>query len=164
MATVKKPNTVSVATQIAQPVADEMKLLLWDVRFEKEGSYWFLRYFIDKEGGVTIEDCENFSRRVDKLLDDADPIPQSYYLEVSSPGVERELIKPWHFQKYIGATVNVRLIRPVESVRDFIGTLTAYDENGITILLDDDLEMTIQPSEAAYVRLYEDFNKQQIKD
>ena len=78
MATSKKPNTVDTVTALAQPVVAEMGLQLWDVRFEKEGASWYLRLFIDKEGGVTIDDCENLSRRMDKILDEADPISQSY--------------------------------------------------------------------------------------
>ena len=77
MAGSKKPNTVAVATQLAEPVIEEMGLMLWDVRYEKEGSSWYLRYFIEKEGGVTIDDCEAFSRRMSDILDEADPISQS---------------------------------------------------------------------------------------
>jgi len=154
----KGKNTVTLVSEVVQPVADEMGLILWDVRFEKEGASWYLRLFIDKEGGVTIDDCENFSRTVDKLLDEADPIDQSYYLEVGSPGIERELVKDWHFKQYIGQMVNVRFIRPVEGQKDFVGKLTAYDNNEITLLLDEDLEMNIPLTETAYVRLYDDFD------
>ncbi|WP_312644805.1 ribosome maturation factor RimP [Hydrogenoanaerobacterium sp.] len=154
----KGKNTVTLVSEVVQPVADEMGLILWDVRFEKEGASWYLRLFIDKEGGVNIEDCENFSRAVDKLLDEADPIDQSYYLEVGSPGIERELVKDWHFKQYIGKAVNVRFIRPVEGQKDFVGQLTAYENNEITILLDEDLEMQIPLAETAYVRLYDDFD------
>ena len=157
MAGSKKPNTVAVATQLAEPVIEEMGLMLWDVRYEKEGSSWYLRYFIEKEGGVTIDDCEAFSRRMSDILDEADPISQSDYLEVSSPGIERALVKDWHFARYIGAPVSVRLIRPVEGVRDFVGELTAYEDGKITVLLEDDVEMTFDKSEAAFVRLYDDF-------
>ena len=90
-------------------------------------------------------------------MDEADPISQSYYLEVSSPGIERALVKDWHFARYIGAPVSVRLIRPVEGVRDFVGELTAYEDGKITVLLEDDVEMTFDKSEAAFVRLYDDF-------
>ena len=86
-------------------------------------------------------------------MDEADPISQSYYLEVSSPGIERALVKDWHFARYIGAPVSVRLIR----VRDFVGELTAYEDGKITVLLEDDVEMTFDKSEAAFVRLYDDF-------
>ena len=93
-------NTVAVCTRLARPVAEELGLQLWDVRFVKEGADWYLRFFIDREGGVTINDCEEMSRRLDKLLDEADPIACSYCLEVSSPGVERELIRPEHFEQF----------------------------------------------------------------
>ena len=161
MAGGKKTNTVSIASQLAEPVLQELGLKLWDIRFEKVGSIWFLRYFLEKDGGITIEDCENFSRRISKLLDEADPIDQSYYLEVSSPGVERELVKDWHFQEYIGQDVNVRLIRPVEGMRDFTGRLLSLEGDVITILLEgeeEDLEMSFTRSEAAYVRLVDHFD------
>lgn len=153
----KGKNTVAIVTEAVQPVTDAMGLVLWDVRFEKEGATWFLRLFIDKEGGVDIDDCENFSRTVDKLLDEIDPIDQSYVLEVGSPGIERELRKDWHFQKYLGELVTVRFIRPIEQQRDFTGTLTAYKDDEITILLDDELEMQVPLAETAYVRLYDDY-------
>lgn len=130
---------------------------LWDVRFEKEGSLWFLRVYLDKEGGVTIDDCETVSRALSPVLDQADPIEQSYILEVSSPGVERDLVKDWHFQKYVGSPVQVRLIRPVEGIRDFTGIMTGCEEAGITLLLDDDLEMQVLKSEAAYIRLVDQY-------
>ena len=94
MAKKEKGNTVAAVWQIAQPIAESLGLELWDVRFVKEGADWFLRIFIDKEDGVSIDDCEAMSRAIDKPLDDADPISQSYCLEVSSPGVERELVRP----------------------------------------------------------------------
>ena len=107
MATAKK-NTAEIAAELANPILLQMGLKLWDVRFEKEGGRWFLRYFIDKEGGVNINDCENFSRAIDPVLDAADPIDQAYCLEVSSPGVERDLVKPWHFEENIGRLVTAR--------------------------------------------------------
>ncbi|MFQ9871799.1 MAG: ribosome maturation factor RimP [Oscillospiraceae bacterium] len=97
----KKPNTVATVTQLVEPIVREAGVELWDVRFEKEGSLWFLRVYLDKEGGVTIDDCETVSRALSPVLDQADPIEQSYILEVSSPGVERDLVKDWHFQKYV---------------------------------------------------------------
>ena len=120
-------NTVAVCTRLAQPVAEELGLQLWDVRFVKEGADWYLRFFIDREGGVTIDDCEEMSRRMDKLLDEADPIACSYCLEVSSPGVERELSRPEHFEQFLGWPVKVRTIRPVDGVREFVGLLERWD-------------------------------------
>ncbi len=158
MAEAKKGGTAQIAEELAQPVLKEMGLCLWDVLFEKEGSGWYLRYLLDKEGGIDINDCEQFSRRMDKILDDADPIGQSYTLEVSSPGIERALTRDRHFEECMGETLSVRLIRPVDGVRDFVGELTAFEDGNITILLEDEIEMTFRKSEAAYIRLYFDFN------
>lgn len=155
----KKPNTVAVCSELAQPVLTQLGLTLWDIRYEKEGSSWFLRYFIEKEGGVSIDDCECFSRAIDKILDANDPVDQSYYLEVSSPGIERELVKDAHFEQYIGSEINVKLIRPIEGVREFIGTLTSYHQGEISMLIDEDVEMNFQKSESASVRLYVNFSE-----
>ena len=151
----KKPRTVDIARQIAGPVAEQLKLALWDVRFEKEGANWYLRYFVDKPGGVNIADCENFSRAVDGLLDQADPIEQSYILEVSSPGIERSLTRPEHFGHYIGSRVHVRLIRPRGNTRDLIGELVERGEDGALSLHlpEEDAPVTIPWAEIAGVKL-----------
>lgn len=154
----KKQNTAAVCEKLAEAAALEMGLTIWDVVFEKEGAGWYLRYYIDTEEGVTIDQCEAFSRCVSDLLDAADPITQSYCLEVSSPGVERKFTRPWHFQEYLGATVLVRLIRPVEGRRDFVGELAGYDaETGeVHVRLDETLDMAFTPQETAFVRLYDE--------
>ena len=157
MANAKKPNTVETVARLAQPILDGAGVRLWDLRYEKEGSLWYLRVFIDKEGGVTIDDCEAVSRPLSQKLDEADPIDQSYVLEVSSPGVGRELTRPWHFEKYLGSMVQVRLIRPVEGRRDFLGKLTSFEGDLATILLEElEAEMTFSLKEASWVRLYEE--------
>ncbi len=157
MAQKKKESTVQIAERLVMPLIKERGLILWDVRFEKEGSLWYLRYFIDKEGGVDINDCEFISRAVDKLLDAEDPIEQAYTLEVSSPGIERELVKDWHFEEYMGFDVQVHFIRAVEGKRDFTGELLSKDGEEIKILLDDDVEMCFIKSEAASIRLVGDY-------
>ncbi len=156
----KKESTTEIAARLAQPVLEELGLTLWDLRFEKEGSLWFLRYFIDREEGLTIEDCEAFSRAVDQLLDQADPISQSYTLEVSSPGIERELTKDWHYEQCMGMNLSVRLIRPVDGVREFTGTLTGYQEGRVTLLLPGETEMSFGTEEASFVRLYHDYDSE----
>lgn len=98
---------------------------------------------MDKEEGVNIDDCENVSRRLSPILDETDPIVQSYTLEVSSPGIGRDLRRPEHFEAFLGADIHVRLIRPIEGERDFVGQLVSYEDGDITLLLDDDLEMTV---------------------
>jgi ribosome maturation factor RimP len=123
-----KGGVVSTVEKLAQPIAQGLGLELWDTQFVKEGSTYYLRIFIDKDGGISIDDCEAMSRAIDKELDRADPIEQSYCLEVSSPGIERQLTKDWHFEKYLGKTIMSRLIRPdSEGRRDIDGTLESFD-------------------------------------
>lgn len=101
---------------------------LWDVRFLKEGASWYLRVFIDSEKGITIDDCTNVSHAVDPIIDEADPIDKAYFLEVCSPGIERELSREEHFNKYIGKKIKVRLYRAVDSVKEFEGILKEYSD------------------------------------
>jgi len=155
----KNSRTVDVCKALALPVLEEMGLELWDLRFEKEGSEWYLRYFIDKEGGVTIQDCETFSKAVDKLLDQVDPIEQSYVLEVSSPGIERRLTRPEHFERYVGSRIHLRLIRPLppQNRRDLSGDLLARKDDGVVLRTDDGVEHSIADKDIAYANLEIDF-------
>ena len=153
-----KKNTAAIAEELAAPILEEMGLQLWDVVYEKEGSGWYLRYYVDKEGGIDINNCEAFSRAISDVLDEADPIDGSYTLEVSSPGIERQLTRDWHFETLMGQQLLVRLIRPVEGVRDFIGTLTDYRDGTLTLLLDEKTEMNVERGETAFIRLYNDFS------
>ncbi len=153
----ERKNTAEIVSEMVQPIIDELGLILWDVRFEKEGSVWFLRVYIDKEdGAVSTTDCEAVSRPLSDLLDKNDPIEQSYYLEVSSPGLDRLLRKPEHFAKCEGMDVLVRLIRPFEGVRDFAGELVESDEKGFVILPPGALEtqaIGFTYAECAYVKI-----------
>lgn len=153
-----KKNTAAIAEELAAPILEEMGLQLWDVVYEKEGSGWYLRYYVDKEGGIDINSCEAFSRAISDVLDEADPIDGSYTLEVSSPGIERQLTRDWHFETLMGQQLLMRLIRPVEGVRDFIGTLTDYRDGTLTLLLDEKTEMNVERGETAFIRLYNDFS------
>lgn len=155
-----KGNTVSRVTEIITPYAHQLGLEIWDVRFAKEGTDWYLRIFIDKDGGISIDDCVDLTHAITKPLDEADPISQSYTLEVSSPGVERELTADAHFEKYIGSNVMVRLIRPINNVRDFAGKLKAYSDGEITLELKDGAELKVNKKETSFVKL-DDFD---IKD
>ena len=152
-----KQNTVQRVEEIVKPFAEELGLELWDVTFKKEGSEWYLRIFIDKEGGVSIDDCVDLTHAVSAPLDEADPIKQSYLLEVASPGVERELTKDEHFEKYVGAPVMMRTIRPIDGVRDFSGVMTAYQDKKITLRLQDDTEITVDRKDTSFVKL-DDFD------
>ena len=133
----KKSHGNNVATTVwslAEPIARELGLDIWDVKFVKEGSDYFLRIFIDSENGITIDDCENMSRAIDKPLDDLDPISQNYCLEVCSPGVNRELTRDEHLEKYIGQKIIVRLIRPLtDGTKELNANLVSFDKNEVSV-------------------------------
>lgn len=151
--------TVATCRALAQPFADQLGLTLWDVRFVKEGACWYLRYLIDKEGGVSIDDCVALSRLLNPALDEADPIEQSYCLEVMSPGIERELTRPEHFEAYLGCAVTVRLIRPRDGVREFAGILAAHDASGALTLTDEDGNQAVfEKKDIALVRVIEEWD------
>lgn len=145
--------TAELVYGLAKPIADELGLTIWDIRFEKEGAMWVLLVVIDKEGGVSIDDCEAMSRPLDKKLDEVDPIEQSYCLEVSSAGIERELTKDWHFETCKGQQIVVRLIRPYNGVREFVGTLLKL-EDATVYLSAEDGEYAFRLNDIAVVRLY----------
>ncbi|MBO5896360.1 MAG: ribosome maturation factor RimP [Clostridia bacterium] len=147
-------NTVAAVWELAEPIAEELGLILWDVVFEKEGANYYLRIFIDKEDGIGIEDCVNMSHALDKPLDDADLIDRQYNLQVSSPGIERKLTRDFHFECAIDEKVILRLIRPYEGQREFKGVLLDYSETGaITIEFPDETTMTAEKKEIAWVKL-----------
>ncbi len=124
-----KKNIVKIAEELAEPVADALGFVIWDTEYVKEGGRYILRYTIDKDGGVDINDCERFHRAIDPILDEADPIEESYTLEVSSPGIERELKYEWHYECCVGDTVEVRLYKPYNNSKSYVGTLLPLDEN-----------------------------------
>ena len=159
MAGNKKKGTAREVWELVQPIVEGFDLTLWDVRYEKEGSQWFPRVFIDKEDGVDINDCENVSRAIDKPLDELDPITDNYILEVSSPGIERELVLDTHFEQFIGADIMVKMIRPIEGIgKEFKGVLKAYDKGEVTIAdHSDENEVVIAKKDAAYIKL-DDFD------
>lgn len=128
-----KGSTTEAVRAIVQPYAEQLGLRIWDVTFTKEGTSWYLRIYIDKDGGVNIDDCAAMSRAVDEPLDEADPIDQAYFLEVCSPGIERELRREEHFAAYIGQKVKVRLIRAVDGVREFSGELKDFRDGVLTV-------------------------------
>lgn len=141
--------------ELVKPLADELSLYIWDVRFEKEGASFYLRVFIDKEGGITIEDCEDLTRPLNKLLDEVDPIPQHYILEVGSPGIERDLLRENHYEICLGEPVRVRFIRTVDDNKEFIGCLVSWDKDKITIEIEGE-QKEFSLSDIAFVRIYDD--------
>jgi len=148
-----KKNTIQIVRDLANPIVSDLGLSLWDIRFEKEGANWFLRIFIDKDGGVSIEDCEAVSKAIDSPLDKLDPIPHAYCLEVSSPGLERELISDEHFEAFIGAEVKVNMIRPLEPFgKEINGILKNYNRDEIILTIKEN-EMNIKRKDTAWIKL-----------
>lgn len=154
----KDSNTVAAVRAIAEPIAEKLGLQIWDIRFLKEGTGWFLRIFIDKDGGVGIDDCVEMSRALNDPLDEADLIEQAYCLEVSSPGVERELVRDEHFQKYIGEKVKLKTIRPVDGKREFSGVLESYDGGLVTVRFEDESGLSLSKKEMSWIKL-DDFEE-----
>ncbi len=120
---------------LIKQTVEEQGVELWDVRFVKEGASWYLRVFIDKADGINIDDCTNVSHAIDPVIDEADPIDKSYYLEVCSCGLERELVKPEHFEKFIGDEIKIKLYKAIDGVKEFRGILKSANED-ITIEID----------------------------
>lgn len=126
-------NIAATVAELIAPTVNELGYLIWDVEYVKEGADYYLRITIDNENGIDIIDCEKVHRAVDPLLDEADPIEESYHLEVSSPGVERELKYDWHFEEFMGCEVEIKLYAPLDGVKSAVGELVSYSEDGIAI-------------------------------
>ena len=141
---------------LAKPVVEEEGCSLWDVEYLREAGTWYLRIYIDKEGGVSIDDCERISRRLDPILDEADPIPESYVFEVGSAGAERELKRPSDFEQFMGHEVELKLYKPVKGRKSFVGILTGYEDGTVTITVGDE-ELRFTEAERAQVRLHVSF-------
>ena len=145
-----------LVAQLAAPAVEAQGCELWDVEYVREGGTWYLRLYIDKEGGVNILDCEAVSRAVEPLLDEADPIEGSYTFEVSSAGCERPLKRPSDFERFMGSPVTVRLYQARNGAKEFAGTLTGYADGNVTVRVGSE-ELTFTPKEVALVRLRVEF-------
>jgi len=139
--------------ELAGPVVEAAGCRLWDVEYVREAGTWYLRVYIDKDGGVSIDDCEAISRALDPILDREDPIPESYVFEVGSAGADRELKRPRDFDEFMGHEVEVRLYRPLEGSKHFTGTLSAYDDGAVSILLPTGKTQRFEKNQIAQVRL-----------
>ena len=137
---------------LALPVVEAQGCTVWDVEYVREGADWFLRIYIDKDGGVDITDCEAISRALDPILDEKDLIPSSYHFEVCSAGLERALKRPGDFARFMGSDVLVRLYRPKDGCKEFPGVLRGYEDGRVTIDVQG-RSMTFEKSEVALVRL-----------
>ena len=141
---------------LARPVVENEGCSLWDVEYLREAGTWYLRIYIDKEGGVSIDDSERISRALDPILDEADPIPESYVFEVGSAGAERELKRPSDFEQFLGHEVEVKLYKPLKGRKTYVGTLAAYEDGAVTIsAAGEDLRFSAE--DTAQVRLHVSF-------
>ena len=141
---------------LVRPVVEEEGCSLWDVEYVREAGTWYLRVFIDRDGGVGIDDCERISRRLDPILDEEDPIPDSYVFEVGSAGAERELKRPSDFEQFLGHEVDLRLYRPMDGKKSFVGTLAGYDDGNVTITVGEEA-LTFEKQQIAKVHLHVSF-------
>ncbi len=141
-----------IAAELAKPFAEQVNCTIWDVQYVKEAGEWFLRVYIDKEDGVSIDDCVEVSRHLSDALDEVDPIEGSYTLEVSSAGLERPLKKPQHFELCMGKEVTVKFYRPINGKKEYVGILSGY-ENG-DVIVDD---QHFLKKDIAHVKLHATF-------
>lgn len=148
-----KKDYESKTETLIQPLIDANHFELVDVEWVKEGANWYLRVFIDKEGGITVDDCELVSRAFEEILDKEDYISENYIFEVSSPGLDRPLKKEKDFARSIGKDVEIKLYQALNKEKEFVGVLTAYDPETITITLDDESTMVFNRSDVALIRL-----------
>ncbi len=143
--------------EISDNLSKEMNFFVVDAEYKKEGSDKVLRVYIDKDGGVGLDDCEVFSRALEEILDKEDPIPEAYNLEVSSPGLDRQLKKEREFLYYIGRKVQVKLYKAIDGKKEFDGILKDYKDKKAYIELSDNVVVEVNPKDSVYIRLYFEF-------
>ena len=143
-------------TQLAKPVVESFGCERWDVEYVREGSERFLRIYLDKDGGIDIEDCEKVPRAMDPILDEKAPIAESYHFEVCSPGIERPLKRPSDYEKFMGSPIFVKLYRPVNGLKEIPGILRGYEDGRVTVEAGKQT-LTFEKSQVALVRLRVEF-------
>ena len=145
-----------IVTAFAKPIVENSGCELWDVEYVREGAERFLRIFIDKDGGVDVSDCEKIHRLIDPILDEKDPIAESYHFEVCSAGIERTLKRPGDFEAFMGSPILVKLYRPRNGLKEIPATLRGYEDGKITVEAGKET-ITFEKSEVALVRLRVEF-------
>ena len=143
--------------EILLPIVEEYGFELVDVEYVKEGGTWYLRTYIDKAGGISIDDCEKVSRRLSDILDEKDYIDDTYIMEVSSPGLGRPLKKEKDFKRSLGKEVDIRTYRMIDKQKEFTGILKDYDKDTVTIELENETLKTFEKGDIALIRLAFDF-------
>ena len=139
------------------PILEKYNFELVDVEYVKEGSNWYLRAYIDKEGGITVNDCETVAREMNEILDREDYIEDSYIFEVSSPGLGRPLKKEKDYVRSMGKELEIRTYRSINGSKEFYGILTGYDDKNVTIVTEEDEKLTFAKTDIALIRLAFDF-------
>ena len=152
-----KKSTEALVEELVLPITNEHNIELVDVEYVKEAGEYYLRIFIDKDGGVSLNDCEVVTRAINPILDEKDPIKENYFLEVSSPGLDRPLKKEKDFKRSIGEEVEIRTYRAIDRQKEFTGILKGFDENTVTIIYEDETEQVFDRAEIALIRLALDF-------
>ena len=132
-------NVEAQIENLLKPIINELQYELYDVQYVKEGKDYYLRIIIDKPQGISIEDCEKVNNAIDEVLDREDIIPTSYFLEVSSPGIERILRKTWHFERQIGNKINVKLFKAINKQKEIEGILKSYNEKELELELESEI-------------------------
>ena len=153
----KREDYEARAEKMLEPLMEEHHFELVDVEYVKEAGQWYLRAYIDKEGGITVNDCEAVARRMNDLLDEEDFISDSYVFEVSSPGLGRPLKKEKDYVRNMGKELEIRTYRAINRQKEFYGVLTGYTDDTVTICTEEDEELTFQKNEIALIRLAFDF-------
>lgn len=148
----RKESYEAKTEELIQPLIDAHNFELVDVEYVKEGSDWYLRVYIDKEGGITVDDCEVISRAFNEILDREDYISDQYIFEVSSPGLLRPLKKEKDYQKSIGKLIDIKLYKAQDKQKEFTGVLKAYDDTTITLVFDDEEEKIFERANLAMIR------------
>lgn len=138
--------------EAVEPIVESFGCSIYDVEYVKEGQNYFLRIFIDKEGGVSTDDCEKVSRGIDPVLDELDPIENAYYLEISSPGLDRKLSRKEHFESAVGKSIDIKLFSPINGSKEITGILKSFDSNIISVETDSGI-IEIEKQKASVVRL-----------
>ena len=149
---------VNAVRELAQPIVESLGLILWDVKFLKEGTNWYLRIIIDKEGGVGIDDCVAVNDALDAPLDELDPIDRSYNLQVQSPGIERELVHPFHFQKYTGSSAVIKLRSAVDGSKTHKCIIRGYEDGTVSLEFTDGEIRSFTKKEYSSIKL-DDFDE-----
>ena len=152
-------NSAEKVYELIRETVTACGVTLWDVRFVKEGASWYLRVYIDKDGGVTLDDCTAVSHAIDPVIDEADPIDVSYYLEVCSPGIERELTRPEHYAAFIGSKIKIRLYHASDGVKERVGVLKSADDPIVIVTEDGECGFALKEISKANLCDFESYNK-----